>query len=202
MLADLKKHQPNATLEDVKKSFRRFLPGHAIERSTTRSSNLKTLFPGYAGQGYELAGFVWFQGWNDMIDAKATAEYTSNLTHFIRDVRKDFKAPDLPFVIGQMGVDGANPNAHIQAFKAAEAAVMNDDGVQGQRGAGEDRCVLGHGRGGRVQKGLSGPHGRVEQGRQQLPVSLSGQRQDDVPDRQSVRGGDPEIARRKMRRRT
>src|SRR5262245_42954513 len=78
----------------------------------------------YAGQGYELAGFVWFQGWNDMINAEYTAEYTTNLGHFIRDVRRDLKAPHLPFVIGQMGVDGANPNANIQRFKATQAAVM------------------------------------------------------------------------------
>src|SRR5262249_36965764 len=81
-------------------------------------------FPDYAGQGHELAGFVWFQGWNDMIDAKATAEYTANLTHFIKDVRKDLKAPQLPFVVGQMGVDGKNAGANIQKFRAAQAAVL------------------------------------------------------------------------------
>ena len=77
-------------------------------------ADLKTHFPDYAGQGYELAGFVWFQGWNDMINADATAEYTANLAHFIRDVRKDLKAPKLPFVIGQMGVDGDEPGRERQ----------------------------------------------------------------------------------------
>ena len=28
-------------------------------------ANLKTDFPSYDGAGYELAGFVWYQGWND-----------------------------------------------------------------------------------------------------------------------------------------
>ncbi|MCH2599361.1 MAG: sialate O-acetylesterase, partial [Pirellulales bacterium] len=28
-------------------------------------ANLKERFPGYQGQGYEIEGFVWFQGWND-----------------------------------------------------------------------------------------------------------------------------------------
>src|SRR5579859_2488982 len=32
-------------------------------------ANLKTYFPAYQDQGYEIAGFVWFQGWNDMIDS-------------------------------------------------------------------------------------------------------------------------------------
>ena len=33
-----------------------------------------------------------------MINADCTAEYTANLAHFIRDVRKDLKSPKLPFV--------------------------------------------------------------------------------------------------------
>jgi alpha-galactosidase len=87
-------------------------------------ADLKTHFPGYAGQGYELAGFVWFQGWNDMIDAAATAEYAGNLAHFIRDVRKDLQAPRLPFVIGQMGADGLSPSPAVKRFQAAQAAVL------------------------------------------------------------------------------
>ncbi|MCA9070612.1 MAG: hypothetical protein KDA84_16895, partial [Planctomycetaceae bacterium] len=32
-------------------------------------ANIKRVYPEYdATQGYELAGFVWFQGWNDMVD--------------------------------------------------------------------------------------------------------------------------------------
>jgi alpha-galactosidase len=89
--------------------------------------NLKTQFPQAADAAnlkYELAGFIWFQGWNDMINADYTAEYTVNLRHFIRDVRKDLATPNLPFVIGQMGVDGEKPSANVQKFKAAQAAVM------------------------------------------------------------------------------
>ncbi len=65
--------------------------------------------------GYELAGFVWFQGWNDMVDRGVYPtrdqpggydDYSKVLTHFIRDVRKDLDAPELPFVIGVMGAGG------------------------------------------------------------------------------------------------
>jgi alpha-galactosidase len=126
MLADLRKQKgkENSTLDDVKKPFGAAYQVMLDEVNGTLA-NLKTLFPGYTGQGYELAGFVWFQGWNDMISADATAEYAANLAHFIRDVRKDFKAPKLPVVIGQMGVDGANPSANIKRFKDAQAAVLN-----------------------------------------------------------------------------
>jgi alpha-galactosidase len=126
MLADLKKQKgkEKATLDDVKKPFGTAYRDMLSEVNGTLG-DLKKHFPAYAGQGYELAGFVWFQGWNDMINADYTAEYTANLTHFIRDVRKDFKSPKLPFVIGQMGVDGANPSANVKKFKAAQAAVMD-----------------------------------------------------------------------------
>ncbi len=72
--------------------------------------------PAYnAAAGYEIAGFVWFQGWNDMVDGGTYPDrykpggydkYTEVLSHFIRDVRKEFKAPNMPFVIGVMGVGG------------------------------------------------------------------------------------------------
>ncbi|MEZ6065542.1 MAG: sialate O-acetylesterase [Planctomycetaceae bacterium] len=47
-----------------------------------------TMFPELAGREVELAGFVWFQGWNDMISEEYTAEYTANMVRFIRDVRR------------------------------------------------------------------------------------------------------------------
>ncbi len=85
-------------------------------------------------QGFELAGFVWLQGWNDMVDRDVYpippkdsktpryAEYSRLLSALIRDVRKDLAAPKLPVVIGVMGVDGKSPNEHIAAFREAMAA--------------------------------------------------------------------------------
>jgi alpha-galactosidase len=79
-------------------------------------ADLKRIYPDYdPQQGYELAGFVWFQGWNDMVDGSTYPnrdrpggydQYSTVLAHFIRDVRKDLSAPKLPFVIGVMGVGG------------------------------------------------------------------------------------------------
>lgn len=123
MLADAKKKKPETTIDDIKKPFGASYREMMLEVEKTLAS-LKTLLPAYEGQGYEIAGFIWFQGWNDMINADATAEYTVNLTHFIRDVRKDLKAPKLPFVIGEMGVDGDKASANVKKFKAAQAKVM------------------------------------------------------------------------------
>ena len=78
--------------------------------------DIKRVYPAYdAKSGYQLAGFVWFQGWNDMVDGGTYPTrgqpgsydaYSKNLAHFIRDVRKELKAPKLPFVIGVMGAGG------------------------------------------------------------------------------------------------
>jgi alpha-galactosidase len=123
MLAGMKKTRPEATLDDVKKPFGASYRAMLDEVNGTLA-DLKKHFPDYACQGYELAGCVWFQGWNDMIDATATAEYAANLAHFIKDVRRDLKVPKLPFVVGQMGIDGEDAGANIQKFRAAQAAVL------------------------------------------------------------------------------
>ncbi len=78
--------------------------------------DIKGVYPAYNQKdGYELSGFVWFQGWNDMVDGSTYPSrgqpggydaYSEVLAHFIRDVRKDLKAPKLPFVIGVMGAGG------------------------------------------------------------------------------------------------
>lgn len=87
-------------------------------------------------EGYEIAGFVWFQGWNDLVDGGTYANrgapgsydaYTKVLGHFIRDVRKELDLPKMPFVIGVMGVNGSYLNKtqsdrrHIEFQKAMAA---------------------------------------------------------------------------------
>lgn len=69
----------------------------------------------HKNEGYELAGFVWFQGFNDFVASEVYPDrnkpggydlYTELLCHFIRDLRKDLNAPKMPFVIGVLGIDG------------------------------------------------------------------------------------------------
>ena len=79
-------------------------------------NDIKRVVPTYdPKQGYKIAGFVWFQGWNDMVDGGTYpnrskpggyAKYGEWMADFIRDVRKDLGAPKMPFVIGVMGVGG------------------------------------------------------------------------------------------------
>lgn len=87
--------------------------------------NVAVEFPSLAGRGTHLAGFVWFQGWNDLINKDRVAEYESNLIHLIHDVRRDLEVPDLPVVIGELGVGGETTpekNAAMAAIRKAQAA--------------------------------------------------------------------------------
>lgn len=66
-------------------------------------ANLKQDFPNYDGTGYELAGFIWYHGWNDGVDPKtAVPHYEQNLVNLIHDVRDEFRVPNLPVVIGEL----------------------------------------------------------------------------------------------------
>jgi hypothetical protein len=78
--------------------------------------DIKRVYPEYdAAQGYELAGFVWFQGCNDFGDTSTYPnagqpggydEYSRLLSCMIRDLRKEFKTPKMPAVIGVLGING------------------------------------------------------------------------------------------------
>jgi alpha-galactosidase len=94
--------------------------------------DIKRVVPDYDDkQGFELAGFVWFQGFNDYVDGGVYPKhnqadrydlYADLLGHFIRDVRKDLSAPKLPFVIGVMGIDGlkGDKKAPMMHFREAQ----------------------------------------------------------------------------------
>lgn len=104
-----------------------------IEHVKNVLTDLGKVIPGYdASQGYEIAGFAWLQGFNDMVDGQVYPDhnqpdryalYSELLAHFIRDVRKDLAAPKMPFVIGVMGVGGLKDQSpSMVAFRQAMAA--------------------------------------------------------------------------------
>jgi hypothetical protein len=83
---------------------------------------ISTEFPSLAKHRPDLAGFVWFQGWNDMFDEKARAEYEENLVLLAKDIRQDLKSPTLPIVIGELGNGGAKAGSNMIAIRKAQAA--------------------------------------------------------------------------------
>jgi hypothetical protein len=104
-------------------------------------SDVKKHHPAYnPAAGFELAGFVWLQGWNDMIDEgtypnrdkpRGYEQYTWLLEHLIRDVRKDLNAPNMPAIIGVMGIGGVNAEGNIGRFQQAQLAVAEKPEFKG-----------------------------------------------------------------------
>jgi Carbohydrate esterase, sialic acid-specific acetylesterase len=121
----------DAWLAEKKKETGRFY-NYMIEHVKKVLADPKRVVPDYdAAQGYEIAGFVWLQGFNDMVDghtypahgkAGRFDKYSEWLAHFIRDVRRDVGAPKMPFVIGVMGVGGLKADTDMKEFRKAMAA--------------------------------------------------------------------------------
>ena len=62
-------------------------------------NNLEQSCPQYASRGAELAGVIWFQGEKDAQSAAKGEAYESHLANLIRDLRRDWKRPELPVVV-------------------------------------------------------------------------------------------------------
>lgn len=116
-LAELKKqNKDTAALE------KEYAEGHGkyyrmmISHTQSVLGDIQKVYPAYdAAQGYEVAGFVWFQGENDFGDQATYPnpgvpggydEYTRLLACLIRDVRRELKAPQMNAVIGVLGFNG------------------------------------------------------------------------------------------------
>ena len=85
--------------------------------------NIDKVVPGYKGQGYEIAGFAWFQGHKDSGTAQSIAEYEKHLVNLINDVRKEFDKPKLPVVVATVGFGGHNMQDKFLRILKAQMAV-------------------------------------------------------------------------------
>ncbi|MCH7904092.1 MAG: hypothetical protein IH944_05935 [Armatimonadetes bacterium] len=90
------------TVEEIEKTHGEFYD-LMVKEVNDALANIATNHPAYEGQGYEIIGFVWFQGFNDQFHPTYHANYESNMAVFINDIRSEWNVPDLPVVIGQMG---------------------------------------------------------------------------------------------------
>jgi hypothetical protein len=79
--------------------------------------------PNYKGQGYEIAGFVWFQGHKDYITSQPKEKYERNLVNLINDLRREFKVPAMKAVVATIGFGGYNMGERETAIWKAQMAV-------------------------------------------------------------------------------
>ena len=91
--------------------------------------NFAAEFPQYKDQGYEIAGFVWWQGHKDGGSAAHAGRYEQNLVHLIKTLRKEFKAPGAPFVIATIGFGGWKMSGNQLTVAEAQLAVSGDKGT-------------------------------------------------------------------------
>jgi len=84
-------------------------------------------YPG--AKGYEVAGFFLWQGEKDGGNAVHASHYEQNLVRFIKQLRKDFNAPDAKFVIATMGEATKGSGGNGGKVLEAQLAV---DGTSGK----------------------------------------------------------------------
>ncbi len=89
--------------------------------------NFDTEFPHWKGRGYEIAGFVWWQGHKDGGEP-AASRYEQNLVHLIKTLRKEFKAADAPFAIATIGFNGWDIAGPHKIVAEAQLAVSGEKG--------------------------------------------------------------------------
>ena len=121
----------------------------SVANATDILDNFATQYPQWAAQGFEIAGFVWWQGWNDgMSYTPAYAyHYEQNLAQLIRKLREyyELKYPthirhNAPFVLATCGFQGwTNPYATRAAVANGQLAVA--DPVKYPEFAGNVKCM-------------------------------------------------------------
>jgi len=113
---------PDARLSEIKDSYGRDYRA-MLDEVRKVTGDIKKYFSDYDEKhGFEIAGFIWFQGWNDGC-GQGNPKYTEQLAALIRDIRKDLKTPKMPVVIGELGIDGDNPMGWIKTFRDQQAAI-------------------------------------------------------------------------------
>lgn len=94
-----------------------------IEQVSEALEIMEMEFPATKGPGHELAGFVWYQGWNDGVDPRsAVPEYEQNLVNLIHDLRRELQVPELPVVIGELTGAWVQAPPEWEQLRAAQAA--------------------------------------------------------------------------------
>jgi len=129
--------------------IKKFVPGVSKVIGTKGKSKGKEVEPWYAGKnwdddttnakavladiakyypeakGYEVVGFFWWQGAKDQNPDHA-ARYETHLVELIKCLRKEFNAPNAPFVAATLGIpDGKLGDSPTDKIVAAQLAVSS-----------------------------------------------------------------------------
>jgi alpha-galactosidase len=118
------KDTPDSWIEGEPKKDVKWYAGKQYDDDTANAkkilSDLTTYYPGTSG--YKIAGFVWWQGHKDQNPVHAS-RYEQNLVRLIKCLRKDFDAPQAPFVMATIGFGGWNLKGPGLTIASAQLAV-------------------------------------------------------------------------------
>lgn len=97
--------------------------------------NFATEYPQWASQGFEIAGYVWWQGHKDGGGQPSAGRYEQNMVQFIKEIRKYYEnrypantTSDAPFVIATVGFRGWEMAGTELEVGEAQLAVSGETG--------------------------------------------------------------------------
>jgi hypothetical protein len=96
------------------------------ERIKSLQTNPASVHPNCATQKCRWAGFIWFQGENDVFDKNAGPVYEQNLKNFISDVRSEMGSAELPVIVVQIGAWAQSCDWEKNVAPAQQAVVAAD----------------------------------------------------------------------------
>jgi hypothetical protein len=100
--------------------------------------DIAKIYPGYKDQGYEVAGFVWWQGHKDTGNKAHASKYEENLERLIDSLRKDYDAPKAKFVLA---TGCGNPGTEGTGKQIAEAQLAMNDAKKYKKFEGNVKAV-------------------------------------------------------------
>lgn len=97
-----------------------------IARAKQVLAELDKYYPG--AKGYEVAGFFFWQGDKDRYNEAHASRYEQNLVQLIKQLRKDFDAPNAKFVCATLGQTKKGATGNEGKILEAQLAVDGESG--------------------------------------------------------------------------
>ncbi len=121
------KDTPDSWIEGQPKKVVKWYAGKQYDDDMTNAKealkNIAKWYPHYNNQGYEITGFVWWQGHKDTGSKAHASKYEENMERLILSLRKDYNAPDAKFVLATIGFGGMKMNGNTLTVANAQLGV-------------------------------------------------------------------------------
>jgi len=123
---------------------------HSVTNVVDVLDNFAAEYPDYATQGFEIAGYLWWQGHKDQSEPHAS-NYEQNMVNFINDIRDYYEGrypstiPNAPFVLATVAFDGGWENTSPDYLTIAAGQLAVSDPVKHPEFQGNVKTVEARG---------------------------------------------------------